>query len=201
MVATTRPTAVRLRRPGWRDPRLIVGVLLIAVAVAGTVLLLQAADRTSPVYAARESLVPGTVLEAEDLVVVDVRVGDGYLDAPEDAPWGEVVTRAVGAGELVPAAAVAPQEDFDGRPVAVGVGQPLAEGIVPGAVVDVWVTPEDGGSSEQVGESLPVSAVDREGGGLVGAAQTVYVVVPADQVGALLDALAGDVTVAVVGMG
>ena len=201
MDATTRPMAARLRRPGWKDPRLVVGLLLIGIAVAGTALAVKSAERTAPVYAARDTLVPGTVLEPEMLVVVEVRVGSGYLGAPDDAPWGAAVTRTVGAGELVPAAAVVEPGEFDGRPVAVTVAQPLAAGIVPGVAVDVWVTPEDGTPSRLVGESLPVADVDREGGAFGADGQTVYVVVPAPDVGDLLDELAVDGTVAVVGMG
>ncbi|WP_062518592.1 SAF domain-containing protein [Demequina silvatica] len=190
--------AARLRPPGWRDPRLIVGVLLIVVAVIGVAALLRGADRTAPVYAAATDLAPGTVLDESNLAVAHVRVGDGYLEAPEQAPFGAVVTRAVGAGELVPAGAVAAREDVDGRPVAVVTTAPVAEGVDAGSVVDVWVTPE-AGSSERVGESLPVSAVDREEGSFGLGGETVYVVVPADQVGLLLDALSGAAEVAVVG--
>ncbi|MDN4474889.1 SAF domain-containing protein [Demequina sp. SYSU T00192] len=192
--------AARMRPPGWRDPRLVVGVLLIVVAVVGVAASLRAADRTSPVYAAAGALAPGTVLEESDLVVAHVRVGQGYLAAPADAPFGRVLTRAVGEGELVPASAVAAREDFDGRPVAVTASSPVADGVEAGALVDVWVTPEDG-SSTRVGESLPVSAVEREEGSFGLGGETVYVVVPEDRVGALLDALATAAEVAVVGIG
>ncbi|MDN4482635.1 SAF domain-containing protein [Demequina lignilytica] len=201
MDAATRPVPVRLRRPGWRDPRLIVGVLLIAIAVAGTALLLRSADRTEPVYAARHALAPGAVLEPADLVVVDVRVGDGYAEPDALEPWGMTVTRPVGAGELVPVAALAEPADFDGRPVAVSVSQPLAEGVVPGALVDVWLTPADGTASRRIGEALPVSAVDEDTGGFAAGEETVYVVVPSAEVGALLDALADEGAIAVLGSG
>ncbi|WP_062467078.1 SAF domain-containing protein [Demequina maris] len=192
--------AARLRPPGWRDPRLVVGVLLIVIAVVGVALALRAADRTTPVYAAAGTLAPGTVLDDSHLVVAHVRVGEGYLEAPGDAPFGRVLTRAVGEGELVPAGAVAAREDFDGRPVAVVASAPVADGVDAGAVVDVWVTP-DGGGSARVGESLVVSAVQRDDGSFGLGGETVYVVVPADQVGDLLDALATAAEVAVVGLG
>ena len=51
------------------------------------------------------------------------------------------------------------------------------------------------------GASVIVSDVDREGGAFGADGQTVYVVVPAPDVGDLLDELAVDGTVAVVGMG
>ncbi|WP_062528746.1 SAF domain-containing protein [Demequina rhizosphaerae] len=192
--------AARLRPPGWRDPRLVVGVLLIVIAVVGVAAALRAADRTMPVYAAADALAPGTVLDESNLLIAHVRVGDGYLAAPADAPFGRVLTRAVGDGELVPASAVATREDFDGRPVAVIASAPVADGVEAGAVVDVWVTPEDG-SSTRVGEALAVAAVERDEGSFGLGGETVYVVVPGDEVGALLDALAAAAEVAVVGIG
>ncbi|WP_062291557.1 SAF domain-containing protein [Demequina phytophila] len=198
MGAQVQAVAARLRPPGWRDPRLVVGVLLIVVAVVGVAAMLRGADRTAPVYAAATDLAPGTVLDESTLVVAHVRVGDQYLGAPDQAPFGSVVTRAVGAGELLPASAVAAREDFDGRPVAVVTTAPVAAGVDAGSVVDVWVTPE-AGASERVGESLPVSAVERDEGSFGLAGETVYVVVPADDVGLLLDALSAASEVAVVG--
>ncbi|WP_062524757.1 SAF domain-containing protein [Demequina rhizosphaerae] len=192
--------AARLRPPGWRDPRLVVGVLLIVIAVVGVAAALRAADRTTPVYAAADALAPGTVLDESNLLIAHVRVGDGYLAAPADAPFGRVLTRAVGHGELVPASAVATREDFDGRPVAVIASAPVADGVEAGAVVDVWVTPEDG-SSTRVGEALAVAAVERDEGSFGLGGETVYVVVRGDEVGALLDALAAAAEVAVVGIG
>ncbi len=202
MDAPARPVAARLRRPGWRDPRLVVGVLLIAVAVAAVATVLRQADRTWPVYAAHGTLVPGTVLEPSDLAVVHVRVGDGYLAAPADAPWGGVLTRTVGDGELLPAGAVAARDAYDGRPVAVTAGSPVSEAVEPGALVDVWVTRDgDPPSSARVAESVAVSAVERDDGAFGTGGDTVYVMIAADDVGRLLDALAADGEVTVVGIG
>ena len=47
------PTATRLRRPSWRDSRLLVGVLLVLVStVLGSVVVARADDRV-PVYAVK----------------------------------------------------------------------------------------------------------------------------------------------------
>ncbi|WP_296666181.1 hypothetical protein [Demequina sp.] len=197
-----RPVAARLRRPGWKDPRLIVGVLLVAVAVVAVATMLRAADRTAPLYSAHGTLVPGTVLDESNVAVAHVRVGDGYLSAPDEAPWDRVVTRTIGDGELIPAGAVVDREDFGGRPVAVTASAPVSEAVRPGALVDVWVTRDgDPPASERVGESLVVAAVDRDEGAFGVGGETVYVVVDADGVGAMLDALASAGEVAVVGIG
>ena len=74
------PVAARLRRPGWRDPRLLAGLALVAASVALGSWALRAAERTVPVYVARETTVPGTAIDAGSLAVADVRLGTVGLD-------------------------------------------------------------------------------------------------------------------------
>src|SRR5690242_3396447 len=50
------PVAARLRRPGWRDPRLLSGVALVAGAVALGSWVVSSAQHTVPVYVARGAL-------------------------------------------------------------------------------------------------------------------------------------------------
>ena len=203
MAPITAPVAGRLRRPGWTDPRLLIGLLLVAIAAVGTVRVVSGADRTEPYFAARSTLTPGTILDESNVVVVRVRIGDGYLAADDTAPWGSVVTRTIGEGELVPLSAVTEGADFNLRPIAVSSALPLAEGIVPGAVVDVWLTREGflGPESALVAEGLVVDEVDRGSGAFAsGASETVYVLVPSRDVGDFLAALADEGEVAVVGI-
>lgn len=202
--AFTGPIAGRLTRPTWRDPRLLIGIALIAISVVSVASVVRSADVTMPHYAASAVLTPGTVLTEADVVVTNVRVSQGeYLTADADPPWGQVVTRVVGPGELVPARALAEAETFSARPVAVPSSLPLGEDIERGAVVDVWLTEsaEDGPESRLVGEALVVDQVDREGGAFsVGGTETVYVVVPVAQMADFLDAIATDGEISVVGL-
>jgi hypothetical protein len=140
------PPAVRLRRPGWRDPRLLLGVMLVAGSVALGSAVVSGAARTVPVYAAAGPLVPGDPVEADALVVREVRLGeaaDGYLRADAALPAGLVAVRTVGAGELVPRAAVADGAALDVRPVAITPDGPLPRGLAEGATVDLWFVPPD----------------------------------------------------------
>ena len=198
------PVAGRLRRPAWRDPRLLVGLLLIAVSVVAVTLVVRGADQTTPYYAARGALTPGTVLGEDDVVVVSARIaGDAYVTADSE-PWGRVVTRTVADGELLPSSALADGDSFDGRPVAIRTTLPLDGAIERGALVDIYVTIEDDdgrASTRQVGASLVVADVVREDSAFnVGGGETVYVVVPTDDIPDLLDALAADGDVSVVGL-
>ncbi|WP_084100892.1 SAF domain-containing protein [Demequina sp. NBRC 110051] len=200
------PIAGRLKRPSWRDPRLLIGIALVAASVVAVAGIVRAADATEPFYAAKGTLTPGTVLAADDLMVAHVNVGSAaYLDATQEPPVGSVVTRAVGAGELVPAAALVSADAVDVRPVPVATSLPLDAGIVPGSVVDVWLTTVDeagAASTVLLGESLVVTEVaDAEGAFAVDSDQVVYVAVPEDEVAAFLQAVAGGGDLAVLGLG
>ncbi|MBC7298203.1 MAG: hypothetical protein H5T82_04845 [Demequina sp.] len=194
------PVAGRLRRPGWRDPRLVVGLLLISVAVIAVTGIVRSADTTVPYYAARHALTPGTILRMSDVVVVHVRIPEGVYAAPGQQPWGQVVTRVIGDGELVPHDSLADPQDFDGRPIAVRTNLPLADGVERGSTVDIYLTRTDADEprTELVASGLVVEAVDHDAGSFsAGSVETVYVVVPRRDVERFLDALAtkGDISV------
>ncbi|GIG55411.1 SAF domain-containing protein [Demequina activiva] len=198
--------AGRLRRPTWRDPRLLVGILLMTVAVVGVAAAVRAADQTEPHYVAARTLVPGTVIDREDLDVVRVRIEDGaYLPVDTAQPWGDVVTRTVAAGELVPQSSVEPEGAYDGRVIGVVAHAPLAPDLVAGATVDLWIAPPASDAlptASLVAENVVVADVDRDSGGFaVSGGQTVYLAVPQDQVQAVLDALSAGGDVTIVGRG
>jgi len=215
-VTPASPAAVRWRSPGWRDPRLLLGVTLLATSVALGSWLVSSAGRTEPVYAARVPLVAGDVLDAESLVVREVRLDGGpdvYLSAAVDLPAGLVVVRTVGQGELVPFAATAESSALDLRPVAITPSGPMSRAVVAGASVDLWFVPADDGAAgstmattaqtsgapRQLAAGLAVSEVSEETGTFaVGAGRSVQVLVPVADLPDVLAALAADGTVEVV---
>ncbi len=200
--------AARLRRPSWRDPRLLVGLLLVLVSVALGARLVAAADDTTPVWAARSTLAVGTPLTGDTLTAVRVRLPsvEGYLPADAPPPEGLVATRAVGAGELVPASAAGAATDLARRPVVVPVSGPLPEGLRAGALVDVWVSRADPAArdgsrrpAERLVERADVRAVTDDGGGLSATSTTgVEVLLDPAQLPVVLDALAAQASVALV---
>lgn len=156
MGVSTEPTAFpavparRVRRPSWRDPRLLVGLVLVLGATALGGLLVARADDTVPVLAAGATLVRGDSLQQSDLQVVRVRladVGPAYLAAGEELPADAVALRTVPVGELVPASAVGAADELDSRPVSLPWQGPRPEGLQRGAAVDLWVTPREDTSS------------------------------------------------------
>lgn len=216
------PPARRLHRPGWRDTRFLLGIALVAASVAIGATAFGAAGRTVPVYAAADALVPGLAVDADALVVREVRLADSldrYLRADEPLPEGLVVTRIVAEGELVPLSAVSPEAALDVRPVAITPDGALSSDVVDGATVDLWfvptprddppddsggqsggATPPDAGSEPtELASGLTVAEVSAPARTLsVGSAVTVHVLVPVDDLAAVLGALAAEGTVEIV---
>ncbi|QJW36146.1 hypothetical protein [Cellulosimicrobium protaetiae] len=220
-VVTTAPPVARLRRPGWKDPRLLVGIVVVALSVALGSWAVSAASRTVAVFAAGSALTPGTAVTASDLRTVEVRLGsqtDRYLLAEEGLPDDTVVLRTVGEGELLPASALGAATELAVRAVAVPVATGLSERIVAGAAVDVWYVPgqddsapvadddvaDEGSSAEPellVG-GVDVAQVDEGDGSLVvGGPVTVHLLVGVDDLPAVLAAVAGEGTIALVPVG
>jgi hypothetical protein len=198
--AVPSPAATRLSMPRWLDARVAIGLLLVLGSVAAGARLVSAAGHLTPVYAAAHDLVPGERVGQGDLMVTRVRLeGDGsrYLAASATAPVGYVVTRAVGARELVPAGALsagAPLADTRLVTVPVQPGHLPAE-LGHGDLVDVYVTPE-----VATGRSVPPptlvlerAAVDSREGGSRGfggeSALAVVLVVPSDRVAEMVHAV------------
>lgn len=197
------PTATRLRKPSWRDSRLIVGVLLVLVSVVGGALVVRAADERVPVYAAKRQLVPGQALGADDLVRVDAQLGDAgehYVSASSAPPRDSYVLRELRPGELVPRSAIGAPDVAQTQPVVLQVDATSASVLVAGAVVDVYVNAKVTGEEDTPGEarfagpqltleSVAVSNVAQDDGLLAAGAGTraVQVMVPRDKVRQLID--------------
>jgi hypothetical protein len=176
------PTATRLQRPGWRDARLLVGVLLVLASVAlGSFVVAHADDRTA-VYAARGPLVPGQRLSDDNLTRVDVQLGSElshYLSATPDLAPDRYVLREVSPGELVPAAAVGGKEQVGVQPVVLSIDAGSAAALRVGSRVDVYVNPAEPAAAsvgkaftgpELALEGVSVSSLPKTSGGLGGGA-------------------------------
>ena len=156
------PAARRPTRPGWRDPRLAVGVLLLTGSVLVGARVLATADDTVAVWSTRTALASGQEVSTADLVPVQVRlpddeVADRYVGAGDDLPDGSTLTRDLGAGELLPRAAFTQDsaEELVEVPLSVeAAGMPSSVQV--GSRVDVWVTPAPGG---RVGQAARPEAV------------------------------------------
>jgi hypothetical protein len=191
MAVVTSPQARRLRTER-RDLRLALGVGLVVLSVVlGARLLSSAGDRV-PVWSAKQSLAAGTTLRADDLVAVAVASDALSAYVPQSADLaGKVLVRDVGAGELVPAAALADSSSDARRLVTVPV-DPLhaPPGLARGERVDVYVSPKDGTSVGQDGVTvLPTLVLS---GALVADPGSVDTAGTTSQIGVVLDVAAKD---------
>lgn len=146
MVPDSSAAAARLKRPSWKDPRLLVGILLVLVSVAGVVLLVSSADRTTEVFAARDGIAVGEKLTQDNVVRAKVRLGateDQYVTAESGLPEDAVAVQRIGKDQLVPRASLGSADELDRKPVALSIEETLPEQATEGARVDVWVAQPD----------------------------------------------------------
>jgi hypothetical protein len=180
------------------DPRLLIGVLLVLASAVGVFMLVTSADRSVSVYSARAALLPGDRIRSEDLIETRVRddANAAYYLGPGGIPAeGLIVTRTVGAGELVPVSALGDVAGERLTSVVVTVDGQLGAAIGPGSLVDIWA------AAAEEGERIPTPDVIVEGAvvvrllsseSIVAGRQTtaVEVLIPRDGTGRLLEVIA-----------
>lgn len=163
-VAETSPVARRHARAVWRDPRLVVGVLLVAGSVLLGARLLARADDSVVVWAVRHDVARGASLGPDDVVARHIRFfdradADHYLAATAPVPAGTVAVRDLGAGELLPRSAIGDASTRAAVEVPFSVpGDAVPASVRPGTVVDVWITPGRAASSPSA-DSTPGRSV------------------------------------------
>ncbi|MDQ4503258.1 SAF domain-containing protein [Sinomonas sp. ASV322] len=146
MSSVDMPGAMRLKKPSWKDPRLLVGILLVFASIAGVVALVRAADTSTAVFAAKEDIAVGQPITADRLVAVDVRLGgvESRYIVPGGLADGKVAIQRIAKGDLVPASSLGPPGALGRKPVTINVADALPAEAVAGARVDVWVAAPDG---------------------------------------------------------
>lgn len=199
-------TGTRLKRPSWKDPRLFIGVLLVLASVVGVISLVGSADRTTEVYAARDSISVGERLAPENVIRVKVRLGESeqhYITAESGLPEGVVAIQRIGKDQLIPRDSLGGVDALDRKPVAVTIEEALPDQAVAGTRVDVWVALPDarnGFSEPQL--LLPGAEIAQVTAGstaLGSSRKTVLMVLVANsQMPALLGAQANEAKISVV---
>lgn len=187
--------ALRIATPRWGRTRLWLGLALVLVAVVGVSLVVRATDHRSEVWTVRHDLARGTTLTADDVAVAAVHVPSlgNYVPAATSVV-GQVLTRDVGAGDLLSASALSTAATT--RLVTVPVEQyHLPADLRRGEKVDVYLvvrgpTGQPAGDPIVVMEAATVAQVDDEGSSFGGSSATTGVVlsVPSSRVAALVGA-------------
>lgn len=188
----------RLRKPSWKDPRLLLGLLLVLLSTAGTISLVASLDRGIEVYVARKGIPAGDHLVAGDFERSTMRLGGAetqYLRADQPFPEGMIATAFVGKGQLVPTSSIAAARTLTSKPVAVLVEGVLPEQLQEGAAADLWVAAPD----ERNGFKEPhllvragdvVKVVQNQQAFGANASQVVIVLIPDGQLSQVLAAQA-----------
>ncbi|MBO1266837.1 SAF domain-containing protein [Arthrobacter cavernae] len=206
MSLSTTAAAARLKKPSWKDPRLLVGVLLVLASVAGVTAIVGTADRTIQVYAAREAIAVGQKVTELDLAVVKVRLDDvesGYVTVESGLADGQVAIQRIAKNQLVPRDSLGSADALDRKPVAISLEESLPAQAVEGSRVDVWVAlPDARNAFAEPRLLLPGAEIAQitEGSTALGASKTtvVLVLVTDEQMPKLLGALANKAKVSVV---
>ncbi|MFY0407564.1 hypothetical protein [Solicola sp. PLA-1-18] len=190
------PRAARLRRRRWSDPRVLVGLVIVAASVAGVATLVSTADDTVAVWATRSDVRAGEAADVAQLRPVRVRLDDDtrsrYVvaegaasDRFVDALDGRVWSRSLDGGELVAEGAITDQADAADAEVPLRVERgALPDDLATGDTVDVWVTPQDGAQAgatdapgaRRVATAVRVLDVGGDGGALGDATSTTVLV-------------------------
>lgn len=188
--------AQRLRIRPWRDPRLLIGLLLVLGATILGARLVAASDDTVEYWSVRSTAAPGDPVTRDSLQATRVRLSSAskgnYLRTDEEfaAPLSELVwAHGVAEGSLVDKNSLVPRSRMSRSQLPLSV----ADGAAPadldrGDVVDVWVGPgpgdEPAGKAKLVLESVRVIESGDDAAGLSGSlAQTVLVDVDQSQLG------------------
>ena len=144
--ASGAPAAVRSAPPGWRDPRLWIGVAIVAVSVIAGARLIGSADNSVTVWAVASDLGPGDTVGPSDLVAQRVRFVESsdlarYFPAGQELPADLRLERGVGEGELLPRSAISTTGSSDAMELPVAVESTLVPpGVQSGWVVDVYLS-------------------------------------------------------------
>ncbi|MDX2377067.1 SAF domain-containing protein [Microbacterium sp. LRZ72] len=200
---TTTEPAARARR-FWTDARFVIGIVLVAASIGGVWATVAAVTTTVPALAATRTLVPGEIVASADVRAVDVSLGaaQGNYLAPGELEEGAVIERTVGAGELLPAAALADGDSPHVTTVVVTTASAVPARVVEGSVVELWEAPvgEDGGYQTPaiVVADAVVASVGSQDGLLAAETATVELIIPRADVAAVLAGVAAGSALSVV---
>jgi hypothetical protein len=150
--ANTTPPATRSKRPTWREPRLLMGVALIAISVLLGAKLMAALDDTVGVFVVKEDLAKGSTLTSSDLRATQIRFADAatadlYVSSDDSISGSASLNRDLKAGELLPRQAMDSNATADLVELPISVDSTdLPTTVRQGSTVDVWVTSKAAGS-------------------------------------------------------
>ncbi|MDO4607262.1 MAG: hypothetical protein Q4B12_08080 [Bowdeniella nasicola] len=189
-----------------KDPRFLIGVLLVIGAVALGTWLVQRADERVPVWAASEPLTPGTPLTGH-VTTVSVHPDVAHLYLPATQPADGTATRSIGSGELIARTAISTDApEAPTRSVVIPLGTALPTNAGRGYSVDIWLVPQSTVHKDDVEPRILtagaiIEKVHTADSPLASNHGAIEVAVPAEDVSAVLAGLADQGLLTVVPQG
>lgn len=141
------PAARRARRPGWRDPRILGGVAIMAVCVLAGGWLLGSHEPGRTVLVVTHDVAAGATVGGDDVAAKRVRLdgdlAEGYFTSTSQLPGGAHASHGLRAGNLLPRAALERDSDAGRLEVPLAIApEDLPATVRAGSTVDVWVLPD-----------------------------------------------------------
>lgn len=197
------PPATRARPPGWRDPRLWVGIAIVAASVVAGARIIGAADDAVTVWAAAGDLAAGAALEPDDLVPtrVDFDSPDDlarYVATGDELPAEAVLVQGVGQGDLLPRSALGTTQEAESLTLSISVpADQVPPSVGRGSRVDVYVLSDPAQpqpSAEAVLRDVVVvdAPATSQDLGAVGTGRQLVLAVPADRTRVVGEVLAAN---------
>lgn len=126
----------------WRDPRLWLGLALVAVSVAGANAYTHRLGQRTVALVAEHAIAAGTELGEADVraIAVAVPAGTGVATVASDI-IGLAVTHDLAAGDIIMSSAVTDYRDARTRTVSVPVRAGHLPALQHGSQVELWMTP------------------------------------------------------------
>ena len=136
-----RTIRIQHQRPVWRDPRFIIGFIMIFVSIVAVSGLVSQARAGTQLYYVTQDIAPGESLTTKNTAITNARIDtDVYLRADEELA-GRTVPRALRAGELIPRHFAQADAESTMRTFVITVGDGLPEDTHVGTELELWFTP------------------------------------------------------------
>ncbi|MEX3609556.1 hypothetical protein VVR12_00690 [Rothia sp. LK2588] len=145
----------RITKPGFKDPKLLIGLALIAASILSVFAVVRGMNKTETYYAASSDIRVGQRLSAEHFRPVQVRLSESsghYLRSLDDLHEQNVAIDNITAGELVSTHDLSEADPHHRREVTVIVNSAVAQGFTAGQHVDIWASAQ---ATKGVGYDAP----------------------------------------------
>ena len=159
MIRNRRSISVPRSTSVWKDPRLIIGIIVLLASIIACTQLIASARAGIQVYQSTRPIAQGEALGPHNTVIIDARPeSTAYL------PGGEMPIEAqaainLGAGELIARSAITTAAQENRRNIVIAVSDGLPDTVTPGTSLELWFVP-----NPQIGsqETAKPSLVTRE---------------------------------------